>query len=265
MTTGRVHNEGADIVYDSVGQGPILLMIPGGGGAGDAYAAIAPILADKFTVVSYDRRARSRSAGDRNRDLDMAQQARDAAAVIRAICAERAYVFGNSGGASVGLKLAEDHPEIITALIVHEPPVFAILPNAEKELSFVDAVHAKFLSEGLLPALQIFMSSLVGFDANGPMIGQRLDPADAQFFMAHEYLNLSRYKPDLDAIRRSKVPIVALAGDKSADASYARTARVLAERLDCKYVEVPGNHMAFMIEPGPFAAALREILRDLQR
>jgi pimeloyl-ACP methyl ester carboxylesterase len=258
-----VHNEGADIVYDYRGQGPLLLLIAGGNGNGTRYRRLAAHLASDYTVVSYDRRAECRSTGDAAVDLDMAQQARDATAVIRAMGVKDAYVFGTSAGANIGIKLAEDRPEAIKALIAHEPPVMSILPDAEKELRIVDDVHATFLAQGAPAAMKRFGQSLVGVDAPREAAGgQSRDSFD--HFLAHSYLNISRYKPDLDAIRRNGVRVVTAAGRRSADAYYARTARVMAERLGCRYVDMSGNHFAFAIEPAVFAAELRDVLQGLR-
>jgi hypothetical protein len=46
------------------------------------YSSTADILAEKFTVVSYNRRCNSRNSGDRSADMTVAQQARDAASII---------------------------------------------------------------------------------------------------------------------------------------------------------------------------------------
>ncbi|MPZ08506.1 MAG: alpha/beta fold hydrolase, partial [Nitrososphaeraceae archaeon] len=81
------------------------------------------LIYDKFTVVSYDRRCNSRSSGDRNADMTVAQQARDAASIIKAMGVENAIVLGRSGGAIIGLELAATRPELIDFLIVHEAPV----------------------------------------------------------------------------------------------------------------------------------------------
>ena len=267
--TGTVHTEGAAIVYDYVGAGPLLLTIAGGGGDAIRYAPMSRLLADAYTVVNYDRRGNSRSTADAPVDLDMAQSARDAA-VIRALGAERAYVFGNSGGANIGLKLVEDTPEVVMGLVAHEPPVIAILPDAKRWQTFDEEVHATYLTQGLGPAMRLFFSELVGFDApaqpsgatgGGPRNiggGPNMD-----FFMAHEFVPFGLYVPDLDALARTGVPIVAAAGRRSADAYYARTARLLAERLGCRYAEFPGNHNAFMNDTDAFAASLREALQQL--
>jgi pimeloyl-ACP methyl ester carboxylesterase len=264
--TGTVNTEGAKIVYDYVGDGPLLLTIAGGGGDAIRYAPISSILADAYTVVSYDRRGNSRSTGDVSVALDMAQQARDAAAVIRAMGVEKAYVFGNSAGANIGLKLAEDLPEVITGLVVHEPPVIAILPDAETWQGFVHEVHETYTTQGTRAAMAMFASSLVGFDSllQGPGGGIGAGPS-MDFFMFREYVPISTYVPDLDSISRNQLSIVMAAGRRSADAYYARTARLLAKRLGCRYVEFPGNHLAFINDTQAFAAALREVLQDLAK
>ena len=85
--TSTVETEGAGIVYDVEGEGPLLLLIAGGNGDASRYVPLSRLLADEYTVVRYDRRANLRSGGDTTADLDMAQMARDAAAVIRAMSA----------------------------------------------------------------------------------------------------------------------------------------------------------------------------------
>lgn len=264
--TGTVHTEGADIVYDHEGEGLLLLTIAGAGGVAANYAPLARILADEYTVVRYDRRGNARSTGDVSRALDMAQSARDAAAVVRAMGVEKAYVFSHSGGANIGLKLAEDVPDLIAGLVVHEPPIIPLLPDAGTWLALVQTVHETYLAQGVPAAMRLFSSSLVGFDppaqgpGGAPVAGPRMD-----FFMAREYLPLSTYMPDLDLIARNKVSMVAAAGRRSGDAYYARTARLLAQRLGCPYVEFPGNHLAFINDTAAFASALRAVLHDLAR
>jgi pimeloyl-ACP methyl ester carboxylesterase len=102
---------------------------------GDAgfYSSAADILADRFTVVSYDRRSNSRSTGDPTINMTIAHQARDAAAIIKAIGNDKAIVFGCRGGGIVSLELAAVKPEVIDFLVVHEPPVIELLPAADAE------------------------------------------------------------------------------------------------------------------------------------
>ena len=128
-------------------------------------------------------------------------------------------MFGNSGGASIALKLTEDHPQQVRGLIVHEPPIMGILADADLQMQFLDTVHATCRSQGVGPAMRQFAMSLVGFSpiANAP--GDQGGNMDR--FMALEYLPIGRYLPDLAKIKRDGVPAIACAGTDSLDA-YTR-------------------------------------------
>ncbi|HZD35657.1 MAG TPA: hypothetical protein VE130_10665 [Nitrososphaeraceae archaeon] len=66
MIVEKVITEGAEIYCERRGDsGPLLLLITGAMEDAGFYSSAADILADKFTVVSYDRRCNSRSSGDR--------------------------------------------------------------------------------------------------------------------------------------------------------------------------------------------------------
>ena len=158
----KILNEGAEIYCERRGNGPILLLVHGGMEDAGYYSSAADILADKFTVVSYDRRCNSRSSGDRSVDMTVTQQARDAASIINAVGDGKALVVGRSGGAIIGLELAATMPEMINFLIVHEAPVIELLPksDAEKWRSFVYNIYLKSQREGSLAAQTEFMASL---------------------------------------------------------------------------------------------------------
>jgi pimeloyl-ACP methyl ester carboxylesterase len=254
---GSVHNESADIAYDQIGDGPVLLMVAGAGGTGDVYRKAALRLSDRYSVITYDRRGNGQSTGDRTRSLDMAQQARDALEVIRAAEVEKAYVFGNSGGANIALNLTEAHPEVVAGLVAHEPPVVSILPDADVWLKFVNEITGTFHSKGPKRAMLRFARSGVGVNPVKLLLAQRGHRPDFSFFLEHEYVPITTYDPDVTSLRRSGVPIVTLAGRGSKDAYYARTAPILAERVGGRFSTITGNHFAFLLNPDIFASELR--------
>ena len=100
-TKEKVITEGAEIYCERRGNGPLLLLIHGAMEDAGFYSSAADILAEKFTVVSYDRRCSSRSSGNRNVDMTVAQQARDAPSVIKAMGFDKAIVVGRSGDAII--------------------------------------------------------------------------------------------------------------------------------------------------------------------
>lgn len=159
----KVITEGAEIYCEHRGNGPLLLLITGAMGDAGFYSSAADILASEYTVMCYDRRCNSRSSGDRTTDMTVAQQARDAAAIIKAMGADKAVVFGSSGGGIIGLELAAARPEVIDFLIAHEAGVIDLLakPEAEKWSSFHQDIFIKSQREGWQAAIPDFMASLI--------------------------------------------------------------------------------------------------------
>jgi pimeloyl-ACP methyl ester carboxylesterase len=89
-TKKTVITEGAHIYCELRGNGPLLLLITGAMGDAGFYSSTAELLADRFTVVCYDRRCNSRSSGDRTCNMRVGQQARDVTSIIRAM-ADKSY------------------------------------------------------------------------------------------------------------------------------------------------------------------------------
>src|SRR5580658_3685185 len=96
------------------------------------FAAIAPILAENFTVVTYDPRGFGRSTiDDRHQDAEPDLLADDVRRVMEAVGVVPASVFGSSGGAVTGLALVALFPGHVRTLVAHEPPLAVLLPEAD--------------------------------------------------------------------------------------------------------------------------------------
>ena len=61
MKTDILDVPGATLHYEVRGGGPVLLLVCGGIYDAQGYADLADALADRYTVVTYDRRGNSRS------------------------------------------------------------------------------------------------------------------------------------------------------------------------------------------------------------
>jgi pimeloyl-ACP methyl ester carboxylesterase len=259
----KVITEGADLYCESRGSGPLLLLITGGMGDAGFYSSAADMLANDFTVLNYDRRCNSRSTGDRMADMTVAQQARDAVAIIKAMGHNRAIIFGSSGGGIIGLELAAVNPKMIDFLIIHEPPVIELLPaaDAEKWRTFHYNIYMKNLSEGWEAATADFTASLIGAPdiPYPPDLNERISQ-NMDFFFKHEYKAFTQYIPNVKRIRENKVNMVAAIGLDSDDAYYVQSTRVLASRLRCKCIEFPGQHDVSFYMPQEFADSIRSTL-----
>src|SRR2546421_4681124 len=133
--TERLNVPGASIYYEVRGSGPVLLMMPGGPADASAFRRIAGHLESDYTVVTYDPRGLSHSTLDvpvkDERIVEIF--ADDAHRLLTATAKEPAFVFGSSGGAVIALELVARHPEQDLALVAHEPPALALMPETDSK------------------------------------------------------------------------------------------------------------------------------------
>ena len=228
--TSSVHSEGADLVFDTRGAGQPILLIRGAGGYASGYEAFAKILAERYSVITFDRRCNARSSGDRTLPLDMSQQARDVLAVLHAAGQTRAMIFGNSSGGVVGLELSSRYPESVSLLMVHEPPLINVLPDAEAWRAYNFDLIKTFEEQGPRPAMMRFAGTMVGITAPPPPGGLGTDE-DRAFLLGKELLRVAHHDVDLAAIRNAGVKTILMRGALSGDAYYARTAPLWLKRL----------------------------------
>ncbi len=262
----KVFNEGAEIYCERRGNGPLLLLITGAMEDAGFYSSAADILAENFTVVSYDRRCNSRTSGDRSADMTVAQQARDAVSIIKTTGFQKAIVLGRSGGATIALELAATRPELIDFLIVHEPPVIELLPDSDARRrwrAFVNEIYTKSQHEGLQAAKTEFMASLI----NVPDTPYRSDlnqriSGNVDFFFKHEFRAFFEYIPNIENIRNYSVKMVTATGRDSDDAYYVQATKVLASKVGCENVEFPGHHDVSYWMPEKFADAIENTLKQ---
>jgi pimeloyl-ACP methyl ester carboxylesterase len=145
----------------------------------------------------------------------VAQQARDAASIIKAMGFEKAVVVGRSGGAIIALELAGARPEVIDFMIVHEPPVIELLSDSEAQRwrTFVDKIYMKSQREGWQAAQAEFIKSLINVpDTPYPAdLSQRLS-SNVDFFFKHELRAFSGYLPNIQSIRNNNLHMVTAVG-----------------------------------------------------
>ena len=265
VTTGRVTTEGDDLYYEVRGQGPPLLLISGGGGDAGFFSLVAPLLAGEYKVITYDRRGNSRSTRHDPQNFTMAQQSRDAVAVLHAVGETSAFVCGNSGGAVIALDMAATQPAAVRVAVVHEAPVTAVHPQGEKWRRFFAGVY--WLGFRVHPAVAMIWFSLpMGIPrrvfSTVPEDFARRMSKNHDFFIKQEMLPFSNYQPDLRRIKQNGVRVVMAAGQLTLTKKkfYGQTAPILARRLGCECVTFPGHHLSYFDLAEEWAATLRGVL-----
>lgn len=253
VQTGMVEANGTRLYYEVRGSGPSLLFIPGAEGDAEEYARVANLLQDEFTIVSYDRRAFSRSPRPEGFvDTTVEEQADDAAALLDATGLGPASVWGNSSGAIIGLSLTLRHPEAVTAAMLHEPPLFAGMSDVGKVRGFLKEATAS----GKVPFMRMLTGDIV-FESLPADYRNRL--ADDRTWIDLEFDNFEYYRPADEDLARVSTPITVFCGAESAP-FFMEAASWLAERLGATVSVMPGNHGAHYEIPGEVAKAIRDFL-----
>jgi pimeloyl-ACP methyl ester carboxylesterase len=265
---------GATLHTETRGTGPVLLLITGGPTDAGVFTDLAGRLADRYTVVSYDQRGHSRSPLEGEpEDIPVSLHADDAAAVLEAAGDESAYVYGNSGGGTIGLELVVRHPDLLRTMVAHEPPLMELLPDAERWRASFRQVDETYRAAGAFPAMGVFGAAV---EEGGPKYSEEMEQAppspeaqemmarmtgNFELFVAHEIQQIAGYVPDIDALRRAPTRIVGAAGETSGEQAACRAAIALAERLGTPVAYLPGGHGGWGSDPQEFAERLHEILR----
>jgi pimeloyl-ACP methyl ester carboxylesterase len=104
--------EDVTLHYEIDGSGPPLLLIAGMLSDSASWAAVAPMLAERFTVIRPDNRTTGRTQ-PWNAPADTAKVAEDAQALMAHLGHDRYHVAGHSMGGILALELAHDHPETV--------------------------------------------------------------------------------------------------------------------------------------------------------
>ena len=117
VTADSRHDHAGDLHWESVGDGPPVLLIGGIGMDAGAWWRTIPVLARSFRVISFDPRGLGRSAASRfmcsTDDL-----AADGIAVMDSAGVDAAHVYGFSLGGMVAQQLALRHPERVRRLVL---------------------------------------------------------------------------------------------------------------------------------------------------
>jgi pimeloyl-ACP methyl ester carboxylesterase len=282
LTTGVAKADGADLYYEQRGAGPPLLMITGGGGDSGYYAGAAGLLADRYTVISYDRRGNSRSTlhGEPVK-VPLAVQSADAIAVLAANGYGSARIFGNSGGATIALDLAAHHPEVADVVVAHEPPLPSMLSHPSEYLALFAGIDRVLATEGWQAAFALFQVG-VGLVPPGRTEvldlllrpDKRLPPGPLldtmtrvsrnwAYMMTYEVRPFIDYRPDLGKIVANQVRIALACGTGTKDQRAIEMSARAAELLGAECVRFSGGHTAPAEIPGTFAPELAALLTHL--
>jgi pimeloyl-ACP methyl ester carboxylesterase len=112
---------GIDLYYEIHGTGKPLIMLHGGFGTFEMFAALSPALAVNHQVIGVDLYGHGRTAIT-DRPIDFGQMADDIAGLMQHLGLEKADLLGYSLGGAVALQTAIRYPEQVNKLVVISIP-----------------------------------------------------------------------------------------------------------------------------------------------
>ena len=266
MTTSALEVPGAVLHYELRGRGPLIALHAAPMDA-DAFVPLAELLAGEFTVLTSDPRGIHRShVSDPDRDVSPEQRAEDLAALITHVAAGPAVVVGSSGGAVSALALLQRHPDLVTTVVAHEPPLADLLLDRDAlHRRTVDMVRT-YVAGDRISAWREFLDiadiQLPG-DVFDMIFGQAPEghaAPDERFSFEHMELPTTFWTPDLEQLRGRRDRLIIAIGEDSAGQLCDRASRALAAALSLEPVAFPGDHIGFVDDPPAFARRLRDVL-----
>ena len=260
MEAYLTNREGRRLFCRREGEGPPLLLIHGAMVDADFFADAAGLLSAAFTVITYDRKGYSRS--EQSDACTLQAQADDAADVLRGLADGPAIVVGCSLGATIAMKLAAQYPCMVSALLLHEPPLLCIpgtlAPEEADELEAVSALVKR--AEYRKALLRFLLSVSSAQEESRPYPPEKLEihMKNGLRFMEREFFDLFLADSDACGIPElsGRKNIYCLRGTSSAARYAGRAAAALARQIGGKLLYVPGGHNAARDMPAEFAAAI---------
>lgn len=278
------------------GSGPALVLVPGGGGDAGLYEDVVPLLAERYTVITYDRRGNSRSPlASPDDPVDVDTQARDVIALLDRLGIRQAAVFGSSGGAIIALALVAHHADRLTCAVVHEPPLMGVLEPDSPERAIIEGIYRCAQENGAMRGFAelgamtmsnppwLFRSTAGrAFVAAGSRAmlavgrvlqvfsGRTADTmtrvlGNVEILFARELPEFCDYAVDMEGLGDCPVPWALATGADSAGRPYDRPARVLANRVGVDCVSFPGGHTSYQEDPSAFTRRLTFLVKELER
>jgi pimeloyl-ACP methyl ester carboxylesterase len=263
---GRVPANGTELYYEARGDGPPLLLIAGGLADAGQFTALGEALAEQHRVIAYDRRGNSRSPAPPGwTTTTVEEQADDAAALLEALNIPAASVYGHSIGAPIALDLVLRRPEIVDAAILHDPALMSVLADPSGVLAVVGPlIEEAMTARGSAAAADAFYRFAVGsaLDALEPATYERMKDDGAVLFGV-EFQTISSWMVDEEALGRTRVPALILAGAESPP-FFREASDWLAARLGGAVEQVPGGHGAPFDHAADVAARVTRFTERVQ-
>ena len=248
--------------------GPTLILLHGIGSRWQVFLTTIPVLTQRWHVVAMDLRGHGRSGRVPGR-YNLMEYVEDVEALIRHLGDEPALVIGHSLGAMISIGLASEHPSLVRALVLEDPPLgafdgrpFGVRPEYARFVATRDMAAEGHTLDELVPLLAAEMPGQdpITVRTRAASIAQ-IDPE--VFTMVIENRAADRY--DLgDRLRRVTCPTLLLQGNPDLGGALAdHEARWAASLLPQGIlIQIPDVGHAIHAGPGTHPIRFEKLVTD---
>jgi pimeloyl-ACP methyl ester carboxylesterase len=251
--------DGTRIAFQRQGNGDAVLLVHGTMASNEAWALVAPLLSERYSVVAVDRRGHGDS--ERGSSHSTQLEADDVCAVIEAI-GTPVHLVGHSGGARVALAVSQRCDRLLS-MVLYEPPIAAqhipgdLPERAEALIRMGDRAAAveMFLREAACARdEEIAILRSVPPVWEQAMAGVENGPRDIRTFSAERI--------DVDGLRTVTVPtLIVLGGDQDAPVYLDGLDDIENALPNATRQTIPGQgHFANAFAPNVFAAKVTSFI-----
>ena len=253
-----IEQGGVRTAFEVTGSGPPLLTMHGGEGSRRQFAAIAPELTDRYTLIAYDQRDCGETVNPES-PATLADLADDARSLLAALGYSSAFVLGTSFGGRVAQALAVRHPSFVRRLVLASTwplPVSLAAVHAEvaSELNRLRSnlpASAEQLADYFFPA---------AFLSEQPAFGRHFASTQARSEKTQRRAAVIGDVPDMD-ISRIEQPTLLVAGALDRVVPSEITLSIANLIRDTTSFVLPDvGHLSLAQAPKIVAQRLREFL-----
>ncbi len=246
VQVGQVEVKGARLHYEQRGAGLPVMFVPGGGVDSAHFAAVAQVLADEFRTVTSDRRGNARSPRPAGwTSTTVGEQADDLAGLIDTLGLAPAVVWGSSLGGVVLLDVLVRRPELLRLGVVHEPPLFTVLPDGDRMAARLEALAGAATGpDNTRTTMCEHGHEVLGdvFDRLPPELRERIYTNAAVFFGV-EVPGLIGYLHEINTLTRRlgevTVPVRVMASAEGRDQAVHRVSHSWLTASACVWTRFP--------------------------
>jgi len=219
---------GITLHYLEAGRGAPVVFVHGSIGDAAYWMDQIAAFSKRYRAIAYSRRYNFPNANPAAPGYSAVVDAQDLAAFIKKMHLGKVYLIGHSYGALTALFFATEHPELIRAVVLAEPPAVSLLQHLPAEqASKGQALFADIQARMVEPMKKAFAAGkrdqgvgiFINYVFDDPRAWERMPPADRADTLrdAHEWdvmMTSGTLFPAIDpaAIRKIRVPVLVMSG-----------------------------------------------------